>query len=130
MSLFVNPNHTFDIKLKIRISDGADITVVSEEETSTECQELVFTCKGRDFETMSRVLEDATIINHITGTPMVRTRNFYRGIICNFVRQWNLVDEANGKPLAITADIVGQMHDDIPRIVARKWLQITSRKST
>lgn len=130
MSLFIDPNNTFEIRLKIRTVDEAGIEFVSEDTVSDDCQEIICRCKGRDFETMSRILEDATIINHITGAPMVRTRNLYRGIICGFVRQWNLVDETSGKPLTITPDVVGQMHDDVPRAIARRWMQKTSgRKS-
>lgn len=92
-----------------------------------DCKEIICVCKGRDFDTMSRVLEDSTIINHITGNTMTRTRNLYRGIMCNFVKTWNLKDETTGKTLPITAEIVGKLHDEIPRSIAREWLRRTGR---
>lgn len=108
------------------ISDGGIEFVNSDSE---DCEELICACKGRDFETMSRVLEDSTIINHITGNAMVRTRNLYRGIVCNFVKAWNLKDEKTEKQIPITPEIVGQMHDEIPRAIAREWLNRTGRRN-
>jgi hypothetical protein len=97
-------------------------------DSGEECNEIICACKGRDFDTMSRVLEDSTIINHITGNAMVRTRNLYRGIVCNFVKMWNIKDET-GKQIPITPEVVGQMHDEIPRTIAREWLNKTGLRN-
>lgn len=129
MSLFIDPNKTFDIRLKYRTTEYFGVEFVPNDSVEPDCQEIICKCKGRDFDTMSRVLEDATIINHITGEQMVRTRNLYRGIMCGFIRQWNLVDETSGNPLAITPEIIGKMNDDIPRTIARTWLKKTGGKT-
>ncbi len=111
------------------MTDSGGIEFINDEDTTSEFKEIICNCKGRDFDTMSRVLEDSTIINHITGQPLIRTRNFYRGIVCNFVKNWNLKDEQTDKTIPITPDVVGQLHDEIPRAIARTWLKLTSRKN-
>lgn len=129
MSLFIDPNNLIEIRFKVRMTDEGGIHFVTNEDSESNCQEIICECKGRDFDTMSRVLEDSTIINHITGSAMVRTRNLYRGIVCNFVKSWNLKDEKTEKILPITHEIVGQMHDEIPRAIARMWLNKTCRSN-
>jgi len=85
MSLFVDQNPAIEIRFKFRMIQDGGIEFLSAE-SDEECDEIICACKGRDFDTMSRVLEDSTIINHITGNAMVRTRNLYRGIVCNLLR--------------------------------------------
>jgi hypothetical protein len=128
MSLFVDQNPAIEIRFKFRMIPDGGIEFLSAE-SDEECDEIICACKGRDFDTMSRVLEDSTIINHITGAAMVRTRNLYRGIVCNFVKMWNLKDEKTEKQIPITPEVVGQMHDEIPRAIAREWLNKTGRRN-
>jgi len=125
MSAFVD-NQTIEITLRYIIDSEGGITFLRPENTE-ECHELICVCRGRDFDTMSRILEDATIINHITGNAMVRTRNLYRSIMCNFVKEWNLKDDKTGKSILINAENVGRLHDEIPRYIAREWLRRTGR---
>lgn len=49
--------------------------------------------KNRDFATMSSIIDDATYINHVTGSPFLRTSILYHKIIKKFIEEIVLEDE-------------------------------------
>ncbi len=78
MSIFVNPEETFPIVVKLKVKNEVDgvitsIKICKPDEEGDDIISLICDAKGRDFETMSQILEEATIINAVTGNPMVRT---------------------------------------------------------
>ena len=96
MSIFVNPEETFPIIIRFKIKNVVNevITAVKilkpNEESDDDTVSLICDAKGRDFETMSNILEEATIINAVTGNPMVRTFVLCKLIILSFFSSWNL----------------------------------------
>ena len=67
MSIFVNPEETFPIVVKLKIKNEIDgvitsIKICKPEEEGDDIISLICDAKGRDFETMSQILEEATII--------------------------------------------------------------------
>lgn len=130
MSIFVDPNQTFPITLNfeyLRSPDGVvtGIRLLSEQSEGEDVQTLICHAAGRDYDTMSRVLEESTIINHITGQPVVRQSLFCRLIVLRFVRSWNVKDE-HGNPVPIKSETLGKLRYELVRAITREWLKLTS----
>jgi hypothetical protein len=133
MSIFIDPDQTFEITvrfiLKGSINDTSSaIKILRGEEEDENQIELTCDVSGRDFDTMSKILEEATIINSVTGAPMVRTSIFCKLVILNFFRAWNLNDSETGKQVPITQETVGKMRYELVRELTSKWLDLTSAK--
>ncbi len=128
MSIFVEDQFQITIKFSYVTTQEGRVTGVRVLPLNAEGESvntLICDASGRDFDTMSQILEDATIINHITGKPIVRNRVLSRLIILRFLR--NFRDESNN-PIAITPESIGKIHYDIVRALARSWLTQTSSK--
>ena len=134
MSIFVNPEETFPVIVRFKIKNVVNevITAVKilkpNEESDDDTVSLICDAKGRDFETMSNVLEEATIINAVTGNPMVRTFVLCKLIILSFFSSWNLKDAETGNVVPITSENIGKTRHEIVRALAQEWLKITSGK--
>jgi len=134
MSIFVNPEETFPVIIRFKIKNVVNdvITAVkilkSNEESDDYTVSLICDAKGRDFETMSNILEEATIINAVTGNPMVRTIVLCKLIILSFFSSWNLKDAETGNVVPITSENIGKTRHEIVRALAQEWLKITSGK--
>ena len=134
MSIFVNPEETFPIIIRFKIKNVVNevITAVKilkpNEESDDDTVSLICDAKGRDFETMSNILEEATIINAVTGNPMVRTFVLCKLIILSFFSSWNLKDAETGNTVPITSENIGKTRHEIVRALAQEWLKITSGK--
>jgi hypothetical protein len=134
MSVFVDQS-TFPVHVRFKpiTSESGQVTgvrVVPAAFDEPGTTEIVCACAGRDFDTMSRILEEATVINHVSGAPMVRTRALCRGIIHSFVKGWNVVDESTGQPAPLNVETVSGMHDSLARAIARAWLDATGGRRT
>jgi hypothetical protein len=134
MSIFVNPEETFPVIIRFKIKNVVNdvITAVKilkpSEESDDDTISLVCDARGRDFETMSNILEEATIINAVTGNPMVRTFVLCKLIILSFFSSWNLKDAETGNVVQITSENIGKTRHEIVRALAQEWLKITSGK--
>lgn len=130
MSVFISKD-PFEIEIYfqpiINASGQLVSVIILPDNTKPETQILKCLVIGRDFDNMSRILESASIINHINGETLVRKSVFYRSIILKFFQAWNLYDE-NGNMVPIENHIVGKMHDTLIRALAKKWLKVTSGK--
>ena len=134
MSIFVNPEETFPVIIRFKIKNIVNEVVTSvkilkaNEESDDDTISLICDAKGRDFETMSNILEEATIINAVTGNPMVRTFVLCKLIILSFFSSWNLKDAETGNVVPITSENIGKTRHEIVRALAQEWLKITSGK--
>ena len=134
MSIFVNPEETFPVIIRFKIKNVVNevITAVKilkpNEESDDDTVSLICDAKGRDFETMSNILEEATIINAVTGNPMVRTFVLCKLIILSFFSSWNLKDAETGNTVPITSENIGKTRHEIVRALAQEWLKLTSGK--
>jgi hypothetical protein len=134
MSIFVNPEETFPVIIRFKIKNVVNDVITSvkilkpNEESDDDTVSLICDAKGRDFETMSNILEEATIINAVTGNPMVRTFVLCKLIILSFFSSWNLKDAETGNTVPITSDNIGKTRHEIIRALAQEWLKITSGK--
>jgi hypothetical protein len=134
MSIFVNPEETFPVIIRFKIKNVVNDVITSvkilrpNEESDDDTVSLICDAKGRDFETMSNILEEATIINAVTGNPMVRTFVLCKLIILSFFSSWNLKDAETGNVVPITSENIGKTRHEIVRALAQDWLKITSGK--
>ena len=133
MSIFVNPEETFPIIVKLKVKNQVDgvitsIKICKPDEEGDDIISLICDAKGRDFETMSQILEEATIINAVTGNPMVRTYILCKLIILSFFKSWNLKDSETGNLIPITNENIGKSRHEIIRALAQEWLKQTSGK--
>ena len=134
MSIFVNPEETFPIIIRFKIKNIVNEVITSvkilkpSEESDEDTISLICDAKGRDFETMSNILEEATIINAVTGNPMVRTFVLCKLILLSFFSSWNLKDAETGNVVPITSENIGKTRHEIVRALAQEWLKITSGK--
>ena len=114
MSIFVNPEETFPVIIRFKIKNVVNDVITSvkilkpNEDADDDTVSLICDAKGRDFETMSNILEEATIINAVTGNPMVRTFVLCRLIILSFFSSWNLKDAETGNVVPIKVRILAK----------------------
>ena len=134
MSIFVNPEETFPVIIRFKIKNVVNDVVTAvkilkaNEESDEDTISLICDAKGRDFETMSNILEEASIINAVTGNPMVRTFVLCKLIVLSFFTSWNLKDAETGNIVPITSENIGKTRHEIVRALAQEWLKITSGK--
>jgi hypothetical protein len=133
MSIFVNPQETFPVVVKFKVKNTVNdvitsVKIIKNDEEDDESVSLICDAKGRDFETMSIILEEATIINAVTGNPMVRTYILCKLIILNFFKSWNLKDAETGDLIPINSENVEKTRHEIIRSLAQEWLRLTSGK--
>lgn len=139
MSVFVDNNRLIDIFIKVKfvkkINDDEKeeidfVKVVKNSEDSVlkeneYLEDINCKAKQRDFDTMSRVLEESTIINHINAQPMIRMWVFRKLIMLYFFKEWNIKD-INGKVAEINSDNISKMHYVIVKELTDIWTEKTS----
>ena len=133
MSIFIDPNQTFPITVKLKITGKIDdiatsIKILKPDEEGDDVLEIVCDVTGRDFDTMSKILEEATIINAVTGNPMVRISVFCKLIVLNFFKSWNLKDSETNRQIPINLETLGKMRYEIVKALAKEWVRVTGAK--
>jgi hypothetical protein len=131
MSIFVDPNALVTISLRyIELKNESDkvigVKVLLEDSPHQENEkEIVCMARGRDYQTMSEILEECTLINHITGKPMIRSKVFRTMVMEKFFTTWNVLDDA-GLMIPITLDKINNMYDQLVKRLVNKWLLKTN----
>jgi hypothetical protein len=82
--------------------------------------------KGRDFETMSKIIEDSSIINSVNGKPMLRTSVLCKNIILKFIIDIEINSEDFSSNIVPTAENIKDMDFNIVKHISKKWLELTS----
>jgi len=127
MGIFVNPNNIFEIEVYFneKFINEIPVGIVILEKENSECSKILCQAKGRDFETMSKILEDATILNSVNGSPMLRISIFYKLIIRNFIKEIYILEDTNKTKVNITSESINNLNYDIVKSIAKKWMKIT-----
>ena len=86
---------------------------------------LICKAKGRDFDTMSKILEDSTVLNSVNGTAMLRVSNFYKLIIKNFIKEMYLITDGNKEEIIINSDNINSIHYNLLKSIYKKWMALT-----
>ena len=127
MGIFVNPNNIFEIEVYFneKFINEIPVGIVILEKENAKCSKILCQAKGRDFETMSKILEDATILNSVNGSPMLRISIFYKLIIRNFIKEIYILEDTNKTKVNITSESINNLNYDIVKSIAKKWMKIT-----
>lgn len=86
---------------------------------------LVCKAKGRDFDTMSKILEDSTVLNSVNGSAMLRVSNFYKLIIKNFIMEMYVVTNETKEEVIINSDNINSIHYNLVKAISKKWMTMT-----
>lgn len=123
MGIFVSDiQFTIDVFFEeVLIND----VVVSVKVCNSSKSKITCLAKGRDFETMSKILEESTVLNSINGSPMLRTSNFYKLVIKNFFKEIKVVTDEEEEIIEITLDNINKIHYNLVKTIAKKWMIIT-----
>jgi hypothetical protein len=129
-SIFVDPNDLFQVKVRYlplfdETGRQTGVRVLPSGADPEGFKELTCQCRGRDFETMSMVLQESTVINHRTHEPMVSVRVFCRMVVLAFFVDWDAVHDESGEPIELAPDAVRYMHHSLVRSLVRNWLAAT-----
>lgn len=125
MSIFVDRNKLFIVEIigryiydnngnniGFKIHKDGDVTIKA-------------SASGRDFETMSKIIEDASIINSVNGKPLLRSSVFCKSILLSFFRELQVSSEQENSVYPVNKDLVNKMQYDIVKNLATRWLEIT-----
>lgn len=128
MSILVDPEEVFPVRLKYEelfSPEGAKVGVriLPPSAEGENVRELVCDAVGRDMDHFSPIMDAATVINHISGKPMVRTAILCKSIVLTFFRGWNLKEGDEYVP--INAETVGRAHFNIVKALGRRWMLMT-----
>ena len=86
---------------------------------------LICKARGRDFDTMSKILEDSTVLNSVNGNAMLRVSNFYKLIIKNFIKEMYLITDDNKEEIIINSDNINSIHYNLVKAISKKWMALT-----
>jgi hypothetical protein len=130
MSIFVDSRVTFPVKIRyasVYAPNGIamGVRLLREDEQAEGATDIILDAVGRDYDTMSAIMEDATIVNHITGKPMVRSSVLCRLILLRFTKSWNVKELGTDNYIPVTSELVGRLHYNVAKALARKWLRLT-----
>jgi hypothetical protein len=127
MSIFVsNEIYSFEFKCKkIFASNGSfsNYKISNDGDVEISCKYV-----GRSFSKMSKVIEDASIINSVTGKPLLRTSILCKLVVSNFIKSIIIKDGISEEVIEVNSDNVNYMQYDIVKEIAKRWLEMTSGK--
>lgn len=125
MSIFVtNQILSFELKCKkVFTEDGNFINykISNDGDISLKCNYI-----GRSFNKMSKVIEDASIINSVTGKPMLRTSVLCKLVILNFIKSIEIKDSDSVQIIPIDSENINNIQYDIVKEISKKWLELTN----
>jgi hypothetical protein len=128
MSIFVDAGKRFELKLFCNIvkNENGDI-LCYKIDPSGQC-EISCDVKGRNFADMSNIIEDATIINSVTGNPLLRTSVLCKNIITNFFSVIKIRDGENEETYYPDPHNVSMIRYELVKALSKKWLEMTGGK--
>jgi hypothetical protein len=128
MSIFVDAGKRFELSLNCKIikNDAGDI-LCYKIDPNGDC---LISCdvKGRNFSDMSNIIEEATIINSVTGNPLLRTSVLCKNIVTNFFSVIKIKDGENEEVYYPDPQNVNLMRYELVKALSKKWLEMTSGK--
>ena len=128
MSIFVDAGKRFELKLFCNIvkNENGDI-LCYKIDPNGQC-EISCDVKGRNFADMSNIIEDATIINSVTGNPLLRTSVLCKNIITNFFSVIKIRDGENEETYYPDPHNVSMIIYELVKALSKKWLEMTGGK--
>jgi hypothetical protein len=128
MSIFVDAGKRFNLVLNCNvIRDDNNEVVCYKIDPNGKC-EISCDVKGRNFADMSNIIEEATIINSVTGNPLLRTSVLCKSIISNFFSVIRIKDGDNEETFYPDPHNVSMMRYELVKALSKKWLELTGGK--
>ncbi len=125
MSIFIDKNKLFIVEIKGNyIYDNFNNNIGFKIKKDGEINILAL-ASGRDFERMSKIIEDASIINAVTGKPLLRSSIFCKSILVSFFREIQVNSEQENSVYPVNLDLVNRLQYDIVKNLANRWLELT-----
>lgn len=130
MSIFVDAGKRFELKLNCNIIKNENGEVLFYKIDPNGKSEISCDVKGRNFEDMSNIIEEATIINSVSGNPLLRTSILCKLIITRFFSSIRIKDEDEDEIQVFYPDpnSVGHIRYELVKALSKKWLEMTSGK--
>jgi hypothetical protein len=128
MSIFVDAGKRFELKIRCQIIKNESGEVICYKMDSNGNCEISCDVKGRNFSDMSNIIEDATIINSVSGNPLLRTSVLCKNIVTNFFSVIKIKDGENEETYYPDAHNVNMMRYELVKALSKKWLEMTSGK--
>lgn len=141
MSIFVDPSKRFIIEILFDELLSPSNDVIGYKINLNGSCKAVCEAKGRNFAEMSAIIEEATIINAVTGNPLLRTSVLCKLVIASFfstIKVIKKVEEENEVGEVVVVDNeevfypdknnVGQMRYELVKALTKKWLETTGGK--
>jgi hypothetical protein len=125
MSIFVDRNKLFIVEIIGRYifdNNGNNIGFKIQKDGDVT---IKASASGRDFESMSKIIEDASIINSVNGKPLLRSSVFCKSILLSFFRELQVTSETENSIYPVNQDLINKMQYDIVKNLASRWLEIT-----
>jgi len=136
MSIFVDASKRFELRLKCNIFKDANNEVICYRINPEGLATISCDVKARSFSEMSHIIEEATIINSVTGNPLLRTSVLCKLILSTFfssIRITELIeieDEIKEQTEVFYPDInnVNHIRYELVKALSKKWLELTGGK--
>lgn len=128
MSIFVDAGKRFELRLNCKIiKNELDEIICYKIDPTGDC-EIICDVKGRNFADMSNIIEESTIINSVTGNPLLRTSVLCKNILSSFFSVIKIKDGDNEEVYYPDPHNVNLMHYELVKGLSKKWLEMTSGK--
>lgn len=130
MPILVDPNKTFPVRVKYRdvydaLGDAVGVKILPDDTEGEDVNTFEIHAIGRCGDRLSRLMEECTYFNHVTGRPLIRQRLFQYGVFRHFFKRWNLRDPESGEELPMTEQTLMWLDWGVVRAAVRVWLDTT-----
>ena len=128
MSIFVDAGKRFELKINCTIVKNKNGDILCYKIDPNGKCEISCDVKGRNFADMSNIIEEATIINSVTGNPLLRTSVLCTKIISNFFSVIRIKDGKNEETFYPDPSNVSAIRYELVKALSKKWLEMTGGK--
>ena len=128
MSIFVDAGKRFQLELNCNIIKNDDGEVLCYKIDPNGNCKILCDVKGRNFADMSNIIEESTIINSVTGNPLLRTSVLCKNIVTNFFSVIKIIENDSEETYYPDPHNVNMMRYELVKALSKKWLEMTSGK--
>jgi hypothetical protein len=77
---------------------------------------------------MSNIIEEATIINSVTGNPLLRTSVLCKKVISTFFSSIKIINGEETQTFYPDPNSVNHMRYELVKALTKRWLEVTGGK--
>lgn len=124
MSILVNKNITYNIYINGYFKSDENNNIIGFKQGIGDV-EIKCIVSNRDFESMSKIIEECSIINSVTGKPLLRSGLLSKLILLNYFKEIQVSSPSDNYTIKINKDTINDLHYDLVKCLATKWLDFT-----